>query len=71
MIDAGHTPAEAENVATRVPAWSSAVGDAVTALAAIRALFAARMAETGPQCLRAKRLRTATACRAWVEYRTS
>ncbi|WP_436761136.1 phosphotransferase [Streptosporangium sp. V21-05] len=71
LIDAGHTPAEAEDVAARVPAWSSAPVDTVTALAATRTLFAARMAETGPQHLRAKRLRTAAACQAWVEYRTS
>jgi len=71
LVDAGHTPAEAEEVAARVPAWSSAPADVVTALAATRALFAARMADIGPEHLRAKRLRTAAACRAWVEYRTS
>ncbi|MGJ6966079.1 phosphotransferase family protein [Streptosporangium sp. G11] len=71
LIDAGHTPAEAEDVAAWVPAWTSAPRDAVTTLAATRALFAARMAEVGPAPLQAKRLRTAAACRAWVEYRTS
>jgi len=71
LIDAGHTPAEAEDVAARVPAWGAAPGDAVTALAATRALFATRMADVGPAHLQAKRLRTAAACRAWVEYRTS
>ncbi|MGJ6967656.1 hypothetical protein ACSDR0_37630 [Streptosporangium sp. G11] len=71
LIDAGPAPADAEEIAARVPAWGSAPEDAVTALAATRALFAARMAETGPAHLREKRLRTAAACQAWVEYRTS
>ncbi|MER5625113.1 phosphotransferase [Streptosporangium sp. NPDC002544] len=71
LVDAGHTPAGAEQVAARVPAWSSAPADAVTALAATRALFAGRMAEAGPAHLRVKRERTAAACRAWVEYRTA
>ncbi|MEV4383980.1 NUDIX domain-containing protein [Streptosporangium sp. NPDC049644] len=71
LIDAGHTPAEAEQVATQVPAWGSAPADAVTALAAVRGLFAARLALVGPEHLRGKRARTAAACRAWVEYRTS
>ncbi|MEU8038064.1 phosphotransferase [Streptosporangium sp. NPDC049078] len=71
LIDAGHTPAETEAAAAQVPAWSSAPMDAVTALAATRALFAARLADVGPEHLRAKRARTAAACRVWVEYRTS
>ncbi|MEU4410788.1 phosphotransferase [Streptosporangium sp. NPDC023963] len=71
LIDAGHTPAEAEAAAARVPAWSSAPANAVTALAATRLMFATHMADTGPAHLREKRLRTAAACRAWVEYRTS
>ncbi|WP_433363931.1 phosphotransferase family protein [Streptosporangium sp. CA-115845] len=71
LVDAGHTPAEAEQKAARVPAWSSAPGDAVTALAATRALFAARMALVGPEHLQSKRRRMSAACRAWVEYRTS
>ncbi|GAA2852779.1 hypothetical protein GCM10010517_10530 [Streptosporangium fragile] len=70
LIDAGHTPAQAEQVASRVPAWDSAPADTITALAATRALFAARMAGVGPAHLRARRLRTAAACQAWVEYRT-
>ncbi len=70
LIDAGHAPIEAEGVAARVPAWRAAPAGAVTALTATRALFAARLAEVGPTHLRAKRLRTATACQAWVEYRT-
>ncbi|MFF3445030.1 phosphotransferase family protein [Streptosporangium sp. NPDC002721] len=69
LIDAGHTPAEAEDVAARVPDWSSAPRDAVTALAATRALFATRMADIGPAHLKEKRLRTSAACRAWAEYR--
>lgn len=71
LIDAGHTPTAAEAVAARVPAWGAAPAGAVTALTAARTLFAARLAEVGPAHLRAKRLRTATACQAWVEYRTS
>ncbi|MFI6513596.1 phosphotransferase family protein [Streptosporangium sp. NPDC050855] len=69
LIDAGHTPADAEQVAARVPAWSSAPADAVTSLAAVRTLFSTRMADVGPAHLRAKRLRTAAAGRAWVECR--
>ncbi|GAA3070640.1 phosphotransferase family protein [Streptosporangium carneum] len=71
LVDVGHTPAQAEQTAAWVPAWSTAPPDAVTALAAVRGLFSARMAEIGPMPLRAKRLRTAAACRTWVEYRTS
>ncbi|GAA3416270.1 phosphotransferase family protein [Streptosporangium vulgare] len=71
LVDAGHTPADAEDIAARVPAWSSAPPDVVTALAATRTLFATRMADVGPAHLRGKRLRTAAACRAWVEYRTN
>ncbi|MEV8630767.1 phosphotransferase [Streptosporangium sp. NPDC051023] len=70
LIDAGHSPAQAERAAARVPAWSEAPPAAVTGLTAVRMLFAARMAETGPAHLRAKRLRTAAACRAWVDHRT-
>ena len=70
LIDAGHTPAQAEREAARVPAWGTAPADAVTALAATRALFATRLAKVGPAYLRGKRARTATACRTWVEYRT-
>ncbi|MEV7013253.1 aminoglycoside phosphotransferase family protein [Streptosporangium sp. NPDC051022] len=71
LIDAGHTPAQAEQAADRVPAWSTAPPDAVTSLATVRGLFSARMAEIGPASLQVKRLQTAAACRAWVEYRTT
>ncbi|MEV4399665.1 phosphotransferase [Nonomuraea sp. NPDC049607] len=70
LVDAGHTAAEAEQVAALVPAWADAPREQVTALAAVRSLFASRMAEVGPQHLTAKRRWTAEACRAWVEYRT-
>ncbi|WP_433238028.1 phosphotransferase [Streptosporangium sp. CA-135522] len=66
LIDAGHTPAEAEQVAARVPTWGSAPADATTALAAARALFAVRMGQIGPPHPRAQRERTAAACRAWT-----
>lgn len=69
LIDAGHTPEQAEEFAARFPAWESAPPDAVTALASVRFLFSARMAEVGPPHLQEKRLRAASAGRAWVEYR--
>lgn len=67
LIDAGHTPSSAAAAATSVPAWRDAPADAVDALCAARALFATRMADTGPPLLAAKRRRTAAACLAWVE----
>lgn len=70
LIAAGHTPAQAEALAATVPAWKAAPPAAVTALAAVRAGFAAHMARHGPGHLRARRERTAAACRAWLAYRT-
>jgi hypothetical protein len=71
LIDAGHTPAAAEQAAALVPAWLSAPPDAITALAAARVLFALHMAEHGPHHFARKRRRTAEACRTWVDYRRS
>ncbi|MEU9835589.1 hypothetical protein AB0D67_28985 [Streptosporangium sp. NPDC048047] len=71
LIDAGHTPEQAEQAATRLPTWGAAPTGGVTALAATRALFAERLATSGPELLRPKRRQMAAACRAWVEYRTA
>ncbi|MFF0249901.1 phosphotransferase [Streptosporangium sandarakinum] len=71
LIDADHTPEQAEQAAARLPAWGAAPTGAVTALAATRTLFAERLTTAGPELLRPKRRRMAAAYRAWVEYRTA
>jgi hypothetical protein len=69
LIAAGHTPEQAEGLASGIPAWKSAPEGAVTGLAAVRGMFCSHMAASGPEHLRARRERTAAACRAWLEYR--
>lgn len=63
LIAAGHTPDQAEDVVRQMPAWQGVPADAVTAWAAVHALFAAHMARTGPLHHRRLRARTAAAGR--------
>jgi hypothetical protein len=69
LIEAGHTPATAERLASRLPAWPTAPGPAVTALAAFWTMFREYKAIHGPEDARAFREQAARAGRSWVEYR--
>ena len=69
LIEAGHTPATAERLASRLPAWRTAPGSAVTALAALWTMFRQYKAIYGPEDARAFREQAARAGRSWVEYR--
>lgn len=69
LIEAGHTPAAAERLASRLPAWRAAPGPAVTALAALWTMFREYKAIYGPEGARAFREQAAGAGRSWVDYR--
>jgi aminoglycoside phosphotransferase (APT) family kinase protein len=69
LIEAGHSPAAAERLASRLPAWRSAPAPAVTALAALWTMFREYKAIYGPEDARAFREQAARAGRSWVEYR--
>ncbi|WP_157735044.1 aminoglycoside phosphotransferase family protein [Pseudofrankia inefficax] len=69
LIEAGHSPAIAEDLVSRLPAWDSAPSDAVTRLAALWTLFRHYKALFGPADAREARVRATTAGRAWVEHR--
>jgi Ser/Thr protein kinase RdoA (MazF antagonist) len=47
LVQAGHSPAQADLLLSRVPVWRAAPPDAVTALAALWALSRTRVAEAG------------------------
>ncbi|MEU5867309.1 phosphotransferase [Nonomuraea sp. NPDC047529] len=70
LILAGHSPQQAETVASQVPAYKSAPEEAVTGLMAVWSLFREFVARRGPVPIRASRARAAAGGRAWVEYRT-
>jgi hypothetical protein len=69
LIEAGHTPAAAERLASRLPAWRTAPRPTVTALAALWTMFREYKAIHGPEDARAFREQAARAGRSWVEYR--
>ncbi|WP_214106320.1 phosphotransferase [Acrocarpospora catenulata] len=71
LIEAGHTPEQAEGILSLLPGWQDAPARAVTALAALWTLFRIYKAEFGPAEAREHRARAATAGRAWVEYRNT
>ncbi|MFI6595016.1 phosphotransferase family protein [Nonomuraea sp. NPDC050536] len=71
LIEAGHTPGQAEELLSEVPAWASAPERAATGLAALWTLFRLYKAMYGPEDGREFRTRAAEAGRAWVEYRTT
>ncbi|MEV7011601.1 phosphotransferase [Streptosporangium sp. NPDC051022] len=71
LILAGHTPEQAEQLATQVPAWKAAPESAVTGLAAVWSLFREFVSRNGPAGIQASRAAAAAAGRAWVEYRTT
>jgi Ser/Thr protein kinase RdoA (MazF antagonist) len=71
LIEAGHTPRQAEDLMAQAPGWASAPERAVTGLAALWTLFRLYKAMYGPEDGREFRARAAEAGRAWVAYRTS
>ncbi|MCX9190151.1 aminoglycoside phosphotransferase [Carbonactinospora thermoautotrophica] len=74
LILAGHTPAEAEDLARRVPAWRRADPEAVTAFAVAAAGYWTRSSRepepAGVVGLRAYQARAARAGIAWAAHRT-
>jgi aminoglycoside phosphotransferase (APT) family kinase protein len=69
LIEAGHSPAAAEQLAACLPAWRTAPAPAVTALAALWTMFREYKASYGPADARAFRGQAARAGRSWVAYR--
>ena len=69
LIEAGHSPAAAERLVSRLPAWQTAPAPAVTALAALWTMFREYKAIHGPMDARSFRKQAARAGRSWVEHR--
>ena len=69
LIEAGHSPATAELLVSRLPAWHTSHAPAVTALAALWTMFREYKARYGPEDTRAFRRQAVRAGRCWVEYR--
>jgi aminoglycoside phosphotransferase (APT) family kinase protein len=69
LIEAGHSPATAERLVSRLPAWRTAPAPTVTAFAALWTMFREYKAIHGPDNARAFRRQAARAGRCWVEYR--
>ncbi|WP_132193428.1 hypothetical protein [Actinomadura darangshiensis] len=71
LIEAGHSPAQAEALVAAHPGWRAAPPDAVTGLGALWTMFREHKAMRGPEEARAFRAEAAQAGRAWVAYRTA
>jgi hypothetical protein len=69
LIEAGHTPAAAERLVSRLPAWRTAFAPALTAIAALWSMFREYKAIYGHEDACAFREQAARAGRSWVEYR--
>ncbi len=69
LIEAGHSPAQAEALVAAHPAWRAAPADAVTGLGALWTMFREYKAMHGPEEARGFRAKAAQAGRAWVVYR--
>ncbi|WP_431895939.1 phosphotransferase [Nonomuraea sp. bgisy101] len=69
LIQAGHTPAQAEDLLGRLPAWDTARPAAMTGLVALWTLFRLYKARFGPENGRAFRGRAAESGRAWLVSR--
>ncbi|MEU6041729.1 aminoglycoside phosphotransferase family protein [Actinomadura sp. NPDC047616] len=70
LIEAGHSPAQAEAFVADHPGWGSASADVVTGVAALWTLFREYKALHGPDEAKGFRARAAQAGRAWVEHRS-
>jgi Ser/Thr protein kinase RdoA (MazF antagonist) len=69
LIEAGHSPADAEQLMAHLPAWRAAPPDAVTAFGALWTMFREYKARYGPADSRAFRAQAAQAGRAWISHR--
>lgn len=69
LIEAGHSPAQAEALVSAHPAWRAAPADAVTGLGALWTMFREYKAMHGPEEARGFRAKAARAGRAWIAYR--
>jgi hypothetical protein len=69
LIEAGHSPASAEQLMSQVPAWDDAPAAGVSALAALWTMFREYKALHGPPEARAFRAQAAQAGRSWVSDR--
>ncbi len=69
LIEAGHSPASAERLMSRLPVWRTAPASTVTALAALWTMFREYKAIYGPEDARPFRQQAAHAGRSWIEYR--
>jgi hypothetical protein len=70
LIQAGHSPAAAQNLLLALPAYQKAPAASVTALTAMWTMFREYKALHGPEDTRAFRAGAALAGQAWVSYRT-
>lgn len=69
LIEAGHTPGQAEALVDGLSGWKTAPADAVTGLAALWTMFREYKAHCGPPESRGFRARAAEAGHAWVHHR--
>lgn len=70
LVEAGHTPAQAEALVTEHPGWRTATPEAITGLGALWTIFREYMALYGPDDTRSFRATSAQSGRAWITYRT-
>ncbi|MEU8250174.1 hypothetical protein [Nonomuraea sp. NPDC048916] len=68
LIQAGHSPAQVDELLSTVPAWRTAPREAVAGLAALWTLFRVYKAMHGPEETREVRARAAEAGRCWLVY---
>lgn len=68
LVEAGHSPAEAEALVSGLPGWADAPPRSVTALLALWAMFREHKALHGPESMRTSRARAAEAGRALVAH---
>ena len=66
LIQAGHTPQQADALLSTLPAWKAARPQAVAGLAALWTLYRLYQAEHGPIETRAVHARAADAGRSWL-----
>jgi hypothetical protein len=69
LIEAGHSPASAEQLISQIQSWHTASPGAVTALGALWTMFREYKALHGPMDGRAFRAQAARAGRAWIVHR--
>ncbi|GLZ04319.1 hypothetical protein Acsp03_17850 [Actinomadura sp. NBRC 104412] len=71
LIEAGHTPQQAEDLISQLPAWEHAPEAAVTGLAALWTMFREYKSLYGPENVRDHRAQAANAGRAWMDHRAA